>query len=83
MPTYIDHHEKFELAPEMERAFAERLRSGRRDENGVKGINMFLARDGGAYCLLEAPDEDAVVRTHADGGTEIDRGDVIEVRALI
>jgi hypothetical protein len=83
MPTYIDHHDRFELTPEMERAFAERIRSGEADANGVKGINMFLANDGGAYCLLEAPDEDAVVRTHAAGGTRIDRRDVVEVRALV
>jgi len=83
MPTYIDHHEKLELTPEMEQAFAERLRSGQTDENGVKGINMFLTKDGGAYCLLEAPDQDAIVRTHANGGTEIQRGDVVEVRALV
>lgn len=83
MPTYIDHHEKFELTPELEQAFAARLRSGQPDENGVKGINMFLTNDGGAYCLLEAPDEDAVVRTHANGGTEIRRSDVVEVRLLV
>jgi hypothetical protein len=83
VPTYIDHHEKFEVTPELEQAFAERLRSGQPDENGVKGINMFLTKDGGAYCLLEAPDEDAVVRTHANGGTEIRRGDVVEVRLLV
>jgi hypothetical protein len=83
MPTYIDHHDKMELTPEMEQVFAERLRSGRTDENGVKGINLFLTKDGGAFCLLEAPDAEAVVRTHADGGTKIHEGDVVEVRALI
>jgi hypothetical protein len=83
MPTYIDHHERFDMTPEMEQAFADRLRSGQTDANGVKGINMFLTKDGGAYCLLEAPDEDAVVQTHAEGGTTIHRGDVIEVRALV
>ncbi len=83
MPTYIDHHEHLALTPELEAAFAARIRAGETDANGVKGLNMFLTADGGAYCLLEAPDEDAVVRAHADGGTEIDRGDVVEVRALV
>jgi hypothetical protein len=83
MPTFIDHHERMELTPEMEQAFAERLRSGHRDEHGVKGINFFVTKDGGAYCLLEAPDREAVVRTHADGGTEIRADDVVEVRALV
>jgi uncharacterized protein DUF4242 len=83
MPTFIDHHERMELTPEMEKAFADRLRAGQADENGVKGLNLFLTKDGGAYCLLEAPDAEAVVRTHSDGGTEIRREDVVEVRALI
>lgn len=83
MPTFLDHHETFETSPEKEAAIAEQIRSGRPTEDGVKGINMFLTADGGAYCLMEAPDAEAVVRAHEPGGQTVRREDVVEVRSLV
>ena len=83
MPTFIDHHESFETSPEMEAAIAEQIRSGQPNEHGVRGINMFLTAEGGAYCLMEAPDAEAVVKAHEPGGQTIRREDVVEVRSLV
>lgn len=83
MPTFLDHHDTFETSPEKEAAIAEQIRSGRPTEDGVRGINMFLTADGGAYCLMEGPDAAAVVRAHEGGGQAIRLEDVVEVRALV
>jgi Protein of unknown function (DUF4242) len=82
MPTFLDHHAMPAPTPEMKEGMAERLRSGRIDEHGVKGLNVYLA-DGEAYCLTEGPDADAVVRSHAAVGVSIDRGDVVEVTPVV
>jgi len=82
MPTFLDYHAMSEPSPEMKEGMAERLRSGRIDEHGVKGLNVYLA-DGEAYCLTEAPDADAVVRSHEAVGVPIGRGDVVEVTPVV
>ena len=62
MPKFIDHHEISDVAPEMAAAIGERIKAGEADEHGVKGLNVFLGKDGTAFCLSEAPDAGSVVR---------------------
>jgi len=78
MPTFLDHHAMPEPSPEMREGMASRLRAGTADEHGVTGLNVYVA-DGEAYCLTEAPDADAVVRSHDAMGILIRREDVVEV----
>ena len=59
MPKFIDHHEMSDVAPEMAAAIGERIKAGEADEHGVKGLNVFLGKDGTAFCLSEAPDAEA------------------------
>ena len=83
MPKFIDHHEMRDVAPEMAEGIAERIKAGRADEHGVKGLNVFLGKDGTAYCLSEAPDADAVVKAHEAVGFTISRSDVVEVESVV
>jgi Protein of unknown function (DUF4242) len=82
MPTFIDHHAMPEPSPEMREGMASRLRAGAADEHGVTGLNVYLA-EGEAYCLTDAPDADAVVRSHEAFGVDIRREDVKEVSPVI
>jgi hypothetical protein len=56
MPQFIDHHEMSGVTPEMSEGIAQRIKAGEADENGVKGINVFLGKDGTAFCLSDAPE---------------------------
>ena len=83
MPTFIDHHEMSDVAPEMAAAIGERIKAGEADENGVKGLNVFLGKDGTAFCLSEAPDAEAVVKAHQANGFSLDSADVVEVQTVV
>jgi hypothetical protein len=83
MPKFIDHHEMRDVAPELAEGIAARIQAGEEDENGVKGLNVFLGKDGTAFCLSEAPNADAVVEAHAAYGFSLDRKDVVEVESMV
>ena len=83
MPKFIDHHEMSDVAPEMAAAIGERIKAGEADENGVKGLNVFLGKDGTAFCLSEAPDAEAVVKAHQAYGFSLDSADVVEVQSVV
>jgi hypothetical protein len=83
VPTFIDHHEMSDVAPEMATAIGERIKAGEADEHGVKGLNVFLGKDGTAFCLSEAPDADAVVEAHRAYGFPLDSADVVEVQSVV
>ena len=83
MPTFIDHHEMSDVAPEMAAAIGERIKAGEADQNGVKGLNVFLGKDGTAFCLSEAPDAEAVVKAHQAYGFSLDSADVVEVQSVV
>jgi hypothetical protein len=83
VPKFIDHHEMRDVAPEMAQGIADRIRAGEPDDHGVKGLNVFLGKDGTAFCLSEAPDADAVVRAHESVGFALDRSDVVEVESVV
>lgn len=83
MPKFIDHHEMRDVAPEMAARIAERIKAGDPDEHGVKGLNVFIGKDGTAFCLSEAPDADAVIKAHESYGFSLDRSDVVEVESVV
>jgi hypothetical protein len=83
MPKFIDHHEMSDVAPEMAAAIGERIKAGEADEHGVKGLNVFLGKDGTAFCLSEAPDAEAVVKAHQAYGFSLDSADVVEVQSVV
>ena len=55
MPTFIDHHEMSDVAPEMAAAIGERIKAGEADDHGVKGLNVFLGKDGTAIPIGLVP----------------------------
>ena len=83
MPKFIDHHEMSDVAPEMSAAIGERIKSGEADEHGVKGLNVFMGKDGTAFCLSEAPDAESVVKAHQAYGFTLDSADVVEVQSVV
>jgi hypothetical protein len=83
MPKFIDHHEMSGVTPEMSEGIGQRIKAGEPDENGVTGLNVFLGKDGTAYCLSEAPDADAVIKAHEAFGFSLERSDVVEVQSVV
>jgi hypothetical protein len=84
MPKFIDHHPMAPgLPPEAAEGIAARIKSGERDQFGCKGINVFLAKDGTAFCLSEAPSAEAVVKAHEAAGFPIGRDAVVEVDSVV
>ena len=65
MPTYMDFHDDLMLPAEAVAAIGEGARAGVRDEYGVRQVDLFSNAEGKVYCLLDAPDEEAVRRHHA------------------
>jgi hypothetical protein len=54
---------------------------GKVDKFGVRQVELFHNPQGKVYCLLEAPDEEAVRSHHAALGVPC--GDVHEVKSLL
>ena len=52
------------------------------DEDGVVGLNMFVANDVTTY-FTEAPNAEAVHKAHERMGLKLGQGDVKEVQALV
>jgi hypothetical protein len=83
MPQFIDHHEMSDVAPELTEGIAQKIKAGQPDENGVTGLNVYLAKDGTAYCVSDAPDAEAVMKAHEAVGFSLSRSDVVEVRSVV
>ncbi|MEX2374111.1 MAG: hypothetical protein WD942_00805 [Dehalococcoidia bacterium] len=82
MPRYLDHHP---TSPDMPAAvvaaIAQRLENGEVDEFGERGINVFIGSEQ-TYCYTEAPDVDAVRKSHSVLGIDLRLEDVQEVKVL-
>jgi hypothetical protein len=74
----MDYHDDLKLPQEAIDSIA--AGKNEADEFGVRQIELFHNPDGKVYCLLEAPDEDAVRKHHA--ALDVDCGDVHQVSSL-
>jgi hypothetical protein len=84
MAKFIDHHSKLpQMSPEDTRAIQESLRAGKKDEYGVRVLNLYSATDGQAWCITEAETADAVRKSHDAKGLHVDRQDIIEVKSAL
>ena len=81
MPRFMDYHDDLKLPPEAVEQIAQGTRDGVSDEFGVRQIELYHNADGKVYCLLEAPDEDAVRRHHA--ALDVPCGEVHQVDSLL
>ena len=81
MPKFMDYHDDLKLPPQAIESIGEGTRKGDVDEFGVRQIELFHNPDGKVYCLLEAPDEEAVRKHHA--ALDVACGDVHKVDSLL
>jgi hypothetical protein len=77
----MDFHEDLKLPDEVIAMIADDARHARADEYGVRQVELYHNPDGQVYCLLDAPDEDAVRKHHAALGA--DCGQVHRVEGII
>jgi hypothetical protein len=80
MPTFMDFHDDLKLPDEAIRQIAQDTKDAKSDEFGVRQVELFHNPEGKVYCLLDAPDAEAVRRHHAALGVPC--GDVHEVKTL-
>lgn len=83
MAVYLDHHPKLpEIPPEVAKQMAASVKAGKRDQAGVKPMNVFIGR-GKGWCLTEAPDKQSVVASHKAIGFPLRVSEVHEVTPLV
>jgi hypothetical protein len=81
MPQFMDFHGDLKLPDEAIQQIAKDTKDEKADEFGVRQVELFHNPDGKVYCLLEAPDAEAVRKHHAALGVPC--GDVHEVSGLL
>jgi hypothetical protein len=81
MPKFMDFHDDLKLPADAVKQITQDTKDGKADEFGVRQVELFHNADGKVYCLLEAPDAEAVRSHHAALGVPC--GDVHEVSGLL
>jgi Protein of unknown function (DUF4242) len=81
MPTFMDFHNDLKLPAEAISNITQDTKDAAYDQFGVRQLELFYNPEGQVYCLLEAPDEDAVRRHHEALGVPC--GDVHQVKSLL
>jgi hypothetical protein len=81
MPTFMDFHDHLPLPDAAIEQLTQDTKDVKRDEFGVAQVELFHNAEGKVYCLLDAPNADAVRKHHEALG--IDCGDVHEVSGLL
>jgi len=81
VPQFMDYHDELKLPEEAIESIAAGARAGEADEFGVRQVELYHNPDGKVFCLLEAPDADAVRKHHAALG--VDCGEVHQVQGIL
>jgi hypothetical protein len=81
MPKFMDYHDHLQLPAEAIEQITVDTKTAKADEFGVRQVELFHNPDGKVYCLLEAPDADAVRKHHEAIGVAC--GEVHEVQSLL
>jgi uncharacterized protein DUF4242 len=81
MPRFMDFHDDLQLPAEAIAEIGEGARNGATDEFGVRQVELFHNPEGKVYCLLDAPDEEAVRKHHA--ALDVPCGEVHRVDSLM
>ena len=82
MPVYLDHHKTIEMSPEMAKKMVADMKAGRKDQFGNKILNVFAGKSE-TWCLVEAPNFEAVAKGHEGYGLKLGKADVVEVKPLV
>jgi Protein of unknown function (DUF4242) len=80
MARFMDFHQDLKLPAEVIAQIAQDTRNGTADQFGVRQIELYHNTEGNVYCLLDAPDEQAIRQHHAAYGVPC--GDVHQVNIL-
>lgn len=81
MPRFMDFHEDLKLPAEAIVQLTDDTKTGKADQFGVRQLELYHNPEGKVYCLLEAPDADAVRKHHESLGVPC--SDVHEVQSLL
>jgi Protein of unknown function (DUF4242) len=81
MPQFMDFHNDLKLPDQAIEQITQDARDKRADEFGVRQVELFHNTDGKVYCLLEAPNAEAVRKHHEALGVPC--GDVHEVSNIL
>ncbi len=78
--VYIDTHKDLKVSDELVGQITGAIRSGKRNEFGVKPLNFLYTKEGRAFCVNEAPSPEAVRREHDAMGVKCD--EILPVNCL-
>jgi len=81
MPRFMDFHDDLKLPAEAIVQLTDDTKAGKADQFGVRQLELYHNPEGKVYCLLEAPDADAVRKHHENLGVPC--SDVHEVQSLL
>jgi hypothetical protein len=81
MPQFMDFHDDLKLPDQAIQQITQDTKEQKFDEFGVRQVELFHNPDGQVYCLLEAPDAEAVRNHHQALGVPC--GDVHEISGLL
>lgn len=70
MPRFMDYHPDLKLPQAAIDQITADAAAERADRFGVRQVELFHNADGRVYCLLDAPDEEAVRQHHASLGVD-------------
>lgn len=86
MPKFLDHHIMPIMSAEQQKSMMEKVKSSidskQPDKFGVILLNVFMA-DGQAWGYEEAPNAEAIVKSHDALGVKISLKDITEVQAIV
>jgi hypothetical protein len=81
MPQFMDYHDDLKLPEEVIQQITQEANDKKADQFGVRQIELFHNADGKVYCLLDAPNADAVRKHHEALGVSC--GAVNEVSGIL
>lgn len=83
MAKFIDHHPMPQLPAEVMEQMKAMAEGGQADPNRVTPLNVFAGLDGSAFCYSEAPNAEAVIKSHAAAGVTLKPDQITEVKSLV
>ncbi len=81
MPRFMDFHPDLKLPLDAINQLREGAVAHTQDEFGVRQVELYHNEEGRVYCLLDAPDAEAVRKHHAALGVPC--GEVHQVNSLL
>ena len=83
MPQFMDFHAKMpEFPPEAVEMMKQHIESGEANEFGAKPVNIYIGTEGQGWCISEAPNAQAVAKSHEAQGIPLSVDEIIEVTSV-